>query len=195
VSHDEVVAAIREVGADRVYLARALDPALRRGVTSALAVYELPFIRGRTVTPAHLDDTDLLVAGHPNHLGVFDLPATRWLAILGPGSSLREPVGAVATIDTRPDVDRKTDREALEEATVVAKRAAQIPGVAVAFPVESPVLVLLLAVDPRSVAVTAPGASSLDEFPELPGGLRIEVGAGDAEGYASILNRAVSEER
>lgn len=193
-SHEALIDTIAEVPAERVFVARALEPTLRRRVVEAWDATELPFVRGRTVMPPGLGDRDLVVAGHPNHLGVFDVSAGSWLAVTGRWSSLREPVGAVASVAVQPPADRREAEAALATAEAFARRVRQLRGATVAFPVESPVVVVLLDRDPVPVAVMAPGWSPLEDFFELPGGLRVEVRDGDADRYASTLEGAMSEE-
>jgi len=189
-----LVEAIRATGSGRTYVARALEPSVRRSL-EALDAVELPFVRGRTVVPDGLGEGDLVVAGHPNHLGVFDLPAVRWVAVTGRWSTLCEATGAVAAVAIEPPVERPTADELLDAARALAGRANQLPGVTVAFPVASPVVVVLLDVDPAPVAARVAGSSTLDGLPELPGALRIEVQTSDAEGYASAMEHAIAEER
>lgn len=194
-SVSELVEAIWASGSKRVFVARALEPSMRRSVVEACDAVELPFVRGRVVVPPDLADDDLVVAGHPNHLGIFDLPGVRWLAVIGRWSALREAPDAVSTVTTQPPLDAGTAATALAAAEHLAKLLGQLGGVTVAFPVESPVLVLLLAGSSDRVAAQLQGATTLDGYPELPGGLRIEVQVNDVEGYAAALERAISEER
>lgn len=191
----ELVDAIRMSGSERVFVARGLEPSIRRSVVEGCGAFELPFVRGRVVVPADVVDGDLVVAGHPNYLGVFDLPAVRWLSVSGRWSALREAPGAVSTVAMQSPVDVATAATALAEAERLAKLLGQLGGVAVAFPVESPVLVVLVPESPGRVAAQIPGVSTLADYPELPGGLRIEVGADAADRYAVALERAISEER
>jgi hypothetical protein len=195
VTGDELVDVVDAVGAERLFVARALESSIRRSLEEAFDATELPFVRGRTVVPADLGERDVVVAGHPNHLGVFDLPGERWLAVTGVWSALRDPAGAVGTVAMHPPADRDAADETLGAARVLAKRAGQLPGVTVAFPVESPVFVVLLDIDPAPVAASVAGWSALGELDELPGGLRIEVQTLDVERYASAMERAIAEER
>jgi len=76
----------------------------------------------------------------------------------------------------------------------VAKQLDQLRGVTIAFAPESPVIIALVTVDPEEVVtrMAIPGCSTLSGYGELPGGLRIEMGAEPA-GYAPLLEQAISE--
>jgi hypothetical protein len=195
VNAGEVVDAVAAAMAERIFVARALEPSIKRSLKGAFDFRELPFVRGRTVLPPDLGARDLVVAGHPNHLGVFDLPRVRWLAVTGVWSALHDPAGAVGIVATHPPADRAGADAMLGAARALARRAGQLPGVTVAFPVESPVFVVLIDVDPGRVAAGFAGWNALDELAELPGGLRIEVQTPDVDRYASGLERAIAEER
>lgn len=190
-----LIETVARAGADRVFVARALEPTLRRRVITACDAIELPFVRGRTVVPTGIGERDLVVAGHPNHLGVFDLPACPWIAVAGRWSSLQPPTRATKTVAVEPPASRAEADAGLAAAESVARRARQLRGVAVALPIESPVVVVLLDRDPAPIAAMAPEWSTLDSFFELPGGLRIEIGDGDADRYASALERAINQEQ
>ena len=200
-----VIDAVDDLHPQRTLVARALDLTLRRCLLQSGSVEELPFVYGRTVVPSDVGPEDVVVAGHPNLLGVFDLPvAPRWLAVTGRWSSLCPATGAVATIELAGAYDLQTAERTLRATKGLAKQLDQMPGVTVAFSPQSPVLTVLLSVDPGEVAtrMTLPGCMPLDRFPELPGGLRIApkptgVGA-DLSGYAAALEtaiRSVAEER
>lgn len=200
-----VIDAVDDLRPQRTLVARALDLALRRSLLQSGSVEELPFVYGRTVVPSDVGPEDVVVAGHPNLLGVFDLPvAPRWLAVAGRWSSLCPATGAVATIELAGAYDLQTAERTLSATKDLAKQLDQMRGVTVAFSPQSPVLTVLLSVDPGEVAarMTLPGCLPLDGFPELPGGLRIApkptgVGA-NLSGYAAALEtaiRSVAEER
>ena len=202
---DAVIDAVDDLRPQRTLVARALDLALRRSLLQSGSVEELPFVYGRTVVPSDVGPEDVVVAGHPNLLGVFDLPvAPRWLAVAGRWSSLCPATGAVATIELAGAYDLQTAERTLSATKDLAKQLDQMRGVTVAFSPQSPVLTVLLSVDPAEVAarMTLPGCMPLSGFPELPGGLRIApkptgVGA-DLSGYAAALEaaiRSVAEER
>ncbi len=193
-----VIDAVDDLHPKRILVARALDLTLRHSLVEAASVEELPFVYGRTVVPADVGPEDLVIAGHPNLLGVFDLPAApRWLAVTGPWSSLSPATGAVATVELAGAHDLKTAERTLSATKDLAKQLDQMRGVTVAFSPQSPVLVVLLSVDPVDVAarMALRGCMPLTGFPELPGGLRIapepvDVG-GDLSGYAAALETAV----
>jgi len=182
----------------RILVARALDPTLRRSLVESGTVEELPFVYGKTVVPADVGPEDVVIAGHPNLLGVFDLPAApRWVAVAGPWSSLRRATGAVATVELAGAHDLQTAQRTLSATKDLAKQLDQMRGVTVAFFPQSPVLTVLLSVDPVDVAarMALGGCMPLTGFPELPGGLRIapepvDVG-GDLGGYAEALETAI----
>ncbi len=160
---DAIVAAIRELQPTQILVARALDPALRAALAIHLEFDELPFVRGRTVTPAGLGDTDVVVAGNPNFFGVYDEPdVPTWVAIPGLDARRADPANAIE----------------------LARHLAQLPGVTVPFPPQSPVVVALFPIDPGALGMTP-----LSAYPELPGGARIEVDpALDPPQYAAELS-------
>lgn len=182
--------AIAGYDADRVLVARALDPGLRTALSAFGEYEELPFARGRTVLPADLSPGDLVVAGHPNHLGVFDLPeAPAWIAVTGRWSSLAEATDASEAVPMGEPVRLDVAGALLESAVDLAKRLSQLPGVTIAFPPVCPVLVALLPIDPGSVS-----GEPLTAYPELPGGLRIELGPGvDPEEYAAGVGEKLEQ--
>ena len=176
--------------ADRVFVARALDPGLRTALSALHEYEELPFVRGRTVLPADLTPGDLVVAGHPNHLGVFDLPeAPTWIAVTGRWSSLADARNASTAVPTADPVALDVAGPLLESAVDLTKRLSQLPGVTIPFPPVCPVLVALLPIDPGLVS-----GEPLRAYPELPGGLRIEVGPGvDPEEYAAGVSEKLEQ--
>ena len=194
-----LIAAIESRDPDRLLVARALDPTLRDELSATLDYDELPFVRGRTVIPNDTGAGDLVVAGHPNHLGVFDhagpVPS---IAVTGRWSALSPVEEAHAEVALESAVDRKTAVHLLDEIRSLAGRLTHLRGVTVVFPPACPILVVLLVVDPAAVAaaVDLPGLTPLAAYTELPGGLRIELppSASDAisEGYAAALEQAVA---
>lgn len=185
---------------DRLLVARALDPTLRDDLSAVLDFEELPFVRGHTVVPDDTGPRDLVVAGHPNHLGVFDRAApVPWIAVTGRWSALSPIDEAQAQVSMEPAVDRETAERSLAEIRGVAKHLTHMGGVTVVFPPVCPVLIVLLGVDPVAVAaaVDLPGLAPLAAYTELPGGLRIEaptIASGSSlEGYAAALEQAVAE--
>ncbi|GMQ84887.1 MAG: hypothetical protein BMS9Abin07_0452 [Acidimicrobiia bacterium] len=193
-----VIDVVDRLDPQRILVARALDLTLRRRLLASHTGKELPFVYGRTVVPADVGPEDLVVAGHPNSLGVFDLPdAPRWLAVAGPWSSLCTATAAVATVELARTYGVSTAERTLNATKDLANQLDQLRGVTVAFPPQSPVLTVLLSVDPVRVAarMNLPGCVPLTGFPELPGGLTIApepVGVeGKLSGYAEALETAV----
>lgn len=161
-----LVDAIARLEPKQVLVARALDPALRAELAEQIEFGELPFVRGRTVVPEGLTEVDVVVAGNPNFLGIFDRPDTpTWV-----------PVASGPTADAPKAIE-------------LAKHLAQLPGVTIPFRPESPVVVALFPIDPASLGLTP-----LSAYPELPGGARVEVeSAVDANQYAAELRRRLDE--
>lgn len=186
-SATELVAAITAFDADRVFVARAIDPTLRADLSSSVEYEELPFVRGRTVVPPDLTPGDLVVAGHPNFLGVFDRPdVARWIAVTGRWSSLDERSPANAAVSIADPIPADVTGSLLESALELAKRLGQLPGVGVPFEPQCPVVVALLPFDPGLFG------DALTGYPELPGGLRIELTPGvDTTQYAAELGDAL----
>lgn len=160
---DDLVDAINNVEPSQILVARALDPALRAGLAESIEFVELPFVRGRTVIPAGVGEGDVVVAGNPNFLGVYDSPdVPTWIAVPG-----RE----TPQVDPAPTVE-------------LARNLAQLPGVTVPFPPESAVVIALFPIDPATLGLTP-----LSAYPELPGGARIEIDpALDPRQYAAELS-------
>lgn len=188
--------AIHALPAGPFGFSRALPPGLRRSLRALPGAEELPFVRGRTVLPAHYERP--VVVGHPNFFGLFERPASEHLVcVTGRWSNLRPlpPDAAVAETDASVPLDVATD--ALAAARMLAKRMRQLPGVHLAFKLQSPILILLV---PRVESVRGtPGVEVVSgAYPELPGGLRIEL-AEDALGtdlsrYAATLEQTISQE-
>ena len=194
-----LIEAIASHDPDRLLVARALDPNLRDDLSAVLDYEELPFVRGHTVVPVDTGPRDLVVAGHPNHLGVFDRAApVPWIAVTGRWSALSPVDEAQDQVVMEPAVERETAERSLDEIRTLAKHLTHMRGVTVAFPPACPVLIVLLVVDPVAVAaaVDLPGLTPLAAYTELPGGLRIEppTPAPDStlEGYAAALEQAVA---
>lgn len=189
-STSELIEAIAELEPDRVLVGRTLDPALRADLATSIEYEELPFVRGRTVVPADLTAGDLVIVGHPNFLGIFDLPkAPQWIAVTGRWSGLASQTGAARTVAMADKVGRGIAEPLLASAVDLAKLLAQLRGVHIPFLPECPVLVALLPVDPRSMR-----GEPLTAYAELPGGLRIELGSEvDPVQYAAVLSQALDE--
>lgn len=187
---EALVAAVTQLAPSQVLVARALDPELRTRLARSVDFVELPFVRGRTVVPAGLSPNDVVVAGHPNHLGVFDEPkAPRWIAITGRWSALADHSGAARTVSMANAEGRDTAEALLASAVDLAKLLGQLRGIRIPFQPQCAVLIALLPVDPRSM-----GGEPLPGYPELPGGLRIELDPGvDPAQYAAAVSQALDE--
>lgn len=196
--HPSLIAdAVRRLADGPFGFSRALAPEIRWELDHLPASQELPTVRGRTVVPAAYGHP--VVVGHPNYLGQFESKTPdRSICLTGAWSAL-EPVPAraaeVAVTSSHP---RHLAARALERARHLAKRVRQIQGVGLAFKPRSPILVLLL---PRPVATQALPATMdvlAGVYPELPGGLRIELTAdmstSDISRYAGILEQVMSQE-
>lgn len=140
-----------------------------------------------------------VVVGHPNYLGGFETrSAAPLISLTGAWSALQSvPVGAT-TIVMEPSQPRALASSALEGVRLLAKRTRQIPGVHVAFKPRSPILIVLLShlVDGNPLPETMELLGS--DYPEFPGGLRIELAPDMAAGaitrYAAIIEHIIGQE-
>lgn len=176
---------------------RALSPEVRLSLSAQLGAEELPFVRGETVTVEN--EARPVVLGHPNYLGMFEprhygptvLLAGRW-------GALRPTAPDASVIITESIVDRSTADRALEGARALRKRLRQIRGVSPAWKPQSPQLVMLLPHVPEPLPELGAIRSAALGYPELPGGVRIEVtdevSAGDITRYAASLERNIIQE-
>ena len=120
----KLIAAIESRAPDRLLVARALDPTLRDELSATLDYDELPFVRGRTVIPDDTGAGDLVVAGHPNHLGVFDQAGpVPWIAVTGRWSALSPVEEAHAEVALEPAVHWASAGHLL---AVIRSRAARL---------------------------------------------------------------------
>ncbi len=176
---------------------RALAPEIRRELSSLPDCEELPFVRGQTVIAQ--SEVRPVVLGHPNHLGMFEPPHDGPTVVLtGRWSNLRPTMPGASIIAVEPAVGRGASERAMDDARTLLMRLRQIRGAQPAWKPQSPVLIMLL---PRAVApfaethvIDTAGLS----YPELPGGIRIEV-VGDVSGadvtrYAASLERVIIQE-
>ena len=178
---------------------RALAPETRQELRGLPGAHELPAIRGRAVIPA--DYRHPVVIGHPNYLGAFERKSerpARLICLTGAWSQLQPIPDGAATIVADPRYPLQVAMGALENARYLAKLVRQMPGVHLAFKPRSPILVLLL---PRSVPINVLPATAraLDGvYPELPGGLRIELTTDmttvDITRYAAIFEQVIGQE-
>lgn len=159
---------------------------------------ELPCVRGRTVTPAFLDAA--LVAGYPNYLGVFDdARGERTILLTGRWSALRAVPDGVTKIAIEDPAPESVAATALAGARYLVKRLRQMKGVQVAIRPQCPVVVALLPFSFKPGDLELPGVTPMEsDFPESPGGVRIEVPYDDAgfdvTRYAAELERIIVEE-
>ena len=144
--------------------------------------------------------TDTVVVGHPNYFGVFDrADGPRAIVVTGAWSQLRPvPLGAfvVAAVDGVPE---PVAVRALSDARRLTKRLRQVRGVQLAIRPKSPVIIVLLPFQPGPLVLATPGVTALGgDFPEYPGGIRIELPVNDVEydpsGYAASLEQFIMEE-
>jgi hypothetical protein len=176
---------------------RALAPKIRRELGSRPGCEELPFVRGQTVIAE--SEVRPIVLGHPNYFGMFEPPHDRPTILLtGRWSNLRPTAPRASIVPVEPAVDRSVSERALNSTRALLKRLRQIRGVQPAWKPQSPVLIMLL---PRAVppfgdtqVIDTTGLS----YPELPGGIRIEVvgnvSGADVTRYAATLERAIVQE-
>jgi hypothetical protein len=197
VNTSDLVEAVNALEPERVLVGRALDPALRADLAVSMDYEELPFVRGRTVVPPDLTASEAVIAGHPNFFGIFDLPAApNWIGVTGPWSALVPTAKMTSEVMLAKPLDPAEAEASLTAVRDLAKRVAQVGGISVAFPPQSPVLVVLLSVDAGHIAseMALPGCTPLTGYEELPGGLRIEPDAADrarCDEYAATLAKAM----
>ncbi len=179
-------------------VSRALHPDIKAELLSLPDSRELPCVRGRTVVPGSFDGT--VVVGYPNHLGVFDdAQGERTIALTGRWSALRPVPEGVTVIALEDAVPGDVAARSLADVRRLAKRLRQLKGVQVAIRPKSPVIVVLLPFSASADDLGTPGVTALNgDFPEYPGGIRIEIPV-DAAGfdltrYAAGLERAIMEE-
>ena len=179
-------------------MSRALAPGLKESLLRRPGARELPCIRGRTVVPDAVPDT--LVAGYPNHLGVFD-PAKglRTILVTGVWSGLRSLPDDTTAVAIEEPATRELSEVALDGTRWLAKRLRQIRGVQLAIKPQSPIIVALLPSTPAASVLAVAGVTALGaDFPEYAGGIRIEppfnAGGFDLSRYAADLERSIVEE-
>jgi len=176
---------------------RALAPGLRDSLSALPGSRELPFVRGRVVIPKDFSQT--VVVGFPNYLGVFeDQPGANAVYVTGRWTRLRVLPENVPSVSLEPSAEPHLAAEALESGRLLTKRLRQLAGVQIAIRPQSPILTVLV---PRvgEIVGEPPGMALLEEFyPELPGGIRIELPQ-DARGaelsrYAAAVEETISQE-
>lgn len=165
------------VSGEVVKLSRVGSPTLRRSLERDHPVIVVPAVRGLTVWD-HDDRAGTAVVERPNRVGRLDHVPPR-----GPWSSFDTPVTEAAVL----------------AAARLRKMVTQIRGVAAPpFPVEAPWFVVLLPIQPSSVAARL-GDSEVLDLPEYPGGLLIDTRRhateSEARQYAAALETAIAEAR
>ena len=195
--HPALIEGIVEAAAGPFGFSRALTPEVRRQLSDRPDAREFPAVRGRTVVPAVFEYP--VVVGHPNYLGGFEagLPAPL-IFVTGAWSAL-QPVPDEATAlvmeSTHP---RSLATRALESARLLAKRVQQLPGVHLAFRPRSPILIVLLPHAVRADALPDTMHTVGNEYPEFPGGLRIELTSDvtppEITRYAAAIERIIGQE-
>ena len=176
---------------------RALAPGLRRRLQALSGSQEFPFVRGRIVLP---DDFDrMVIVGFPNYLGVFEeQPTADAVYITGRWSRLRSLPDQARSVAAEPCVNPQLATAALESGRLLAKRLRQLPGVQIAIRPQSPILTLVLP-RVRETMSEQLGISLLGGlYPELPGGIRIELPqdarTADLNRYAATVEETISQE-
>lgn len=192
-----IAAAVEGITQGPFGFSRALSPDLRRELHEIQQTQELPFVRGRTVIPDSYPHP--VVVGHPNYLGAFERePSAPLVYLTGRWAALRSVPGDATTLEVAPSHSQIIAANALQNMRRLAKHARQLSGVHVPFKLQCPILVLLLPRTP-SPDHLPDGAEVLEGlYPELPGGLRIELAPDmtteDVTRYAANLERIISEE-
>ena len=176
---------------------RALPPDTKRVLLDTGDGTELPAIGGRTVIPA---DWDLpVILGHPNYFGRFerDRADSTTILLTGPWAALHATPPDAVSLPCEAAVTTALAEMLTRRARHLAKRLRQHRGVVIPFLPESPVIVALLPGSPHPDAASGEGVTFLaGDFPEFPGGVRIELpgDAATADGvrYAERLERLVT---
>ena len=188
-------------GAGRVFVSRGLAPAYRADLLERAP--ELPCLRGVAVLPGDLARDDIVVIGHPNWLGCFD-PApvhARSIVVTEPRLGAHKPLppGDVVVVGGNADPEGAT--AGLLRARTLARHLNQISGVTPAYGTpQSAVFVVLVRVGPEAIALGLPGPATAvsNSYPELPGGVRIDVSGvadPDVAAYAATMEDAVRGQR
>ncbi len=176
---------------------RALDPAIRVDLKNRPNAEELPFVRGQTVVVE--GETRPVVLGHPNYLGMFEPQNdAETILVVGRWNLLRPAAPSATLVVVDEAVDRVSAERLLDGARALLKRLRQIRGVQPAWKPQSPVLTMLLPRDVGPITGVDAIVTSVLDYPELPGGVRIEVtgdvSTADITRYAATLERAIIQE-
>lgn len=190
--------------ASRVFLSRGLAPGVRGELVAAGGgADELACVRGEVILPTDLTSDDVVVVGHPNWFGRFDSAPVhaRAVVVAEPrlGAHRQFPPGEIVMVGGSADPD--TAEAGRQRAGRLAKRLGQLSGLLVAYgaPV-SGVFVVLVPVDPVRVAASLPGPAEVasNAYPELPGGIRVDVSGvaeSDMAAYAAAMEDAIRNAR
>jgi len=176
---------------------RALAPSLRDSLRALPGAQELPFVRGRIVVPENFGRT--VVVGFPNYFGVFeDQPGANAVYITGRWTRLRVLPENSRSVGLESSAEPHLAAEALESGRLLMKRLRQLAGVQIAIRPQSPILTLLV---PRVNEIVGedPGMELLGgRYPELPGGIRIELPpdarSAELSRYAASIEETISQE-
>lgn len=195
--HSALIEGIVEAAAGPFGFSRALEPDIRQLLSACPDAQELPAVRGRTVIPAGFEDP--VVVGHPNYLGRFEAePSSPLICVTGAWSALQPVPDDATTLGRKSTHPRSLATHALESARLLAKRVRQIPGVQLAFRPHSPILILLLPHGATGHALPDTMKTLGNEYPEFPGGLRIEltsdVTPSEITRYAAAIERIIGQE-
>ena len=187
--------------AGRVFVSRGLAPAYRANLLERAT--ELPCVRGVAVLPGDLNQDDIVVFGHPNWLGCFD-PApvhARSIVVAEPRLGAHKPLPTGDVVVVGGDSGPEEAAAGLRRARKLARHLNQISGVTPAYGTpQSAVFVVLARVAPELIAPGLPGPATAvsDSYPELPGGVRIDVSGvadPDVAAYAATVEDAVRSQR
>ena len=176
----------------RVGVSRALPVALKDRLLSNRGATELPVLRGVTIVPD--DWVGTVVVGHPNYFGRFEpvCDCDHEIRLTGAWAALRSMPGGSVAIRTAEQLPTTIAEGRLADARLVARRLGQLPGVQTALRIQSPIIVVVTPGTDQAVETALPGVTVLGrDFPEYPGGVRIELpgDVGDFDGvrYAGAL--------
>ncbi len=189
----------RTLGSLRVGVSRALPVALKNRLLAKPGTVELPVLRGITVVPDGWSGT--VIFGHPNYFGRFEPPCgcEHEIRYTGAWASLRDMPERADPMQTADPVPAAFAEQRLADARLIARRLGQLPGVQVAVRIQSPIVVVVTPGIEVNIETSIAGTTILGrDFPEYPGGLRIElpadVGDFDVVRYAGALEQFLRQE-
>jgi len=184
-------------GGRHVLISRGIRPGIRSGLVAlGVDLSEIPAVRCVAAAP-RLEPDEVFVGGCPNHLGGFDpIPDPTVAVVRVPGPPIHGTPRAVV-------VDRDPGWRAFGAATATARALAkhldQIRGVRLVCRPASPIVIVLTPRSAERFEGLGPfPTTALDGYPELPGGVRIEIPDGfegiDVAAYAERFARRVAGE-